>query len=121
VLVDDEDARLPLGSVNLLLDLRERLRPPADDVPVFSLLPDLVRSDRQDGRVDFAPPAGGLPSAAVLAGNQDPGDAAQIDDLRKQQQQQQQQQGKPGGKPKDKPGGKPKDKSDGKPDDGSKN
>jgi hypothetical protein len=84
VLNDDDDVRLPLGSVTLLLDLRERLRPPADDVPVFSLLPDLVRADRQDGRVDFAPPAGGLPSAAVLAGNQDPGDAAQINDLRKQ-------------------------------------
>jgi hypothetical protein len=44
----DDDARLPVGSVSVLLDLVDRLPRNAEHAPAFSVLPDLVRMGSGD-------------------------------------------------------------------------
>ena len=62
----ENDERLPEGSVQLLLDLIERCPDGAASVPSASVLPDLIRTDGEDGRTLFAAPAN-MPFVAVSA------------------------------------------------------
>ena len=72
---DDNDVRLRPGSVDVLLDLVERMPVDTSRAPPFKVLPDLGRADEGDPeRTAFSLPAN-LPSSAELAGQQGGGAA----------------------------------------------
>ena len=66
---DDDDIRLPVGSVSCLVNLVERMPRDALAAPAAGVLPDITRTVGDDGRTCFTTPAN-LPSSAELSGQE---------------------------------------------------